>query len=122
MTPIELVTGDEIQLEFILRDSNTAAPGRTLNPADETTWARIDLTGKTVSLFWRLAGSDDTPVTVAGAVQVPAVQGLVFSDTPATLLATEGRYEFEIQTTTTATGKTQTVAPKFLADVRGEVG
>ena len=43
---IKLVVGDTLpELNFTLKDSNTAASGKTLDPEDSTTWAPIDVTG-----------------------------------------------------------------------------
>ena len=42
---INLVAGDDKpELNFTLRDSSTAATGKTLDEDDPTTWAPIDLT------------------------------------------------------------------------------
>ena len=43
---IKLVVGDTLpELTFNLKDSNTAASGKTLDPEDSTTWAAVNLTG-----------------------------------------------------------------------------
>ena len=48
---IKLVVGDTLpELNFTLKDSNTAASGQTLDPEDSNTWAPIDVTGGTVKL------------------------------------------------------------------------
>ncbi len=42
---IELVSGDnQPELNIILKDSNTALSGQTLDPANHATWAIINLT------------------------------------------------------------------------------
>ena len=54
---IKLVVGDTLpELNFTLKDSNTAASGATLDPEDSTTWAPIDVTGGTVKLRIREIG------------------------------------------------------------------
>ena len=54
---IKLVVGDTLpELSFTLKDSNTAASGKTLDEEDSTTWAPIDLSGATVKLRIREVG------------------------------------------------------------------
>ena len=41
---IKLVVGDTLpELNFTLKDSNTAASGKTLDPEDSTTWGPVCL-------------------------------------------------------------------------------
>ena len=48
---INLVQGDtNPQLNFTLRDSKTAASGKTLDEDDSSTWAAIDITGYSIEL------------------------------------------------------------------------
>ena len=56
---INLVAGDDKpEINFTLRDSNTAAAGATLDEDDATTWAPIDLTAQTVRVYFRALGGD----------------------------------------------------------------
>ena len=56
-----LVKGDTLpQLNLIIRDSNTAASGATLDDSDSSTWAPIDLSGATVRLKFKALGSRKT--------------------------------------------------------------
>ena len=47
---VKLVVGDTLpELNFTLKDSNTAATGKTLDEEDNTTWAPVNLTGGSVN-------------------------------------------------------------------------
>ena len=55
---IKLVKGDTLpELTITLRDSNTAASGKTLDQEDPSTFAPIDITGGTVRVRIRKIGS-----------------------------------------------------------------
>ena len=55
---IKLVVGDTLpELNFTLKDSNTAAAGKTLDADDSSTWAAVNLTGSTVRFRIREVGS-----------------------------------------------------------------
>ena len=46
---INIVANDtKPEINLVLKDSNTAAAGLTLDPDDSTTWAVIDITDPTV--------------------------------------------------------------------------
>ena len=54
---IKFVVGDTLpSLEFTLKDSNTAAAGKTLDVENSDTWAAIDLSGGSVKLRVREVG------------------------------------------------------------------
>lgn len=94
---INLVQGDTLpQLKLTIRDQNTAAPGKTLDPEDQTTWAVINLTGATVRLKIREIGASVLKDTLTGIVTAPSAGEVVFafdSDT----LSGSGEYEAEIE-------------------------
>ena len=66
---IKLVVGDTLpELNFTLKDSNTAAAGKTLDPDDNTTWAAVNLTGSTVRFRIREVGSTSVLSTITATV------------------------------------------------------
>jgi hypothetical protein len=66
---IKLVVGDTSpELLFTLKDSNTAAPGLTLNSEDCTTWAPINLSGGTVKLRIREVGKSTVLSTITSTI------------------------------------------------------
>jgi len=117
---INLVKGDDLPaLEIILRDSNTAASGQTLDIGDASTWAGIDLTDvNAVRLKFRRIGSDTLVDTIAFTRVAPYANGKVVMDWGSTTLDDgHGDYEGEIEITYTD-GKVLTVPDLFKFIVR----
>jgi len=117
---INLVKGDDLPaLEIILRDSNTAASGQTLDIGDASTWAGIDLTDvNAVRLKFRRIGSDTLVDTIAFTRVAPYANGKVVMDWGSTTLDDgHGDYEGEIEITYTD-GKILTVPDLFKFIVR----
>jgi len=105
---LDLVQGDtNPQISMVLRDKNRAAPGKTLDPSDETTWSPIDLTGGQVRMYIREIGARTIKDTLVGLVTDPAEGFVVFLLNPNTL-DTAGVFEAEIEFTDSA-GRVQTV-------------
>lgn len=105
---INLVQGDTLpQLKVTIRDQNTAAAGKTLDPADPTTWKIIDLTGATVRMKVRAIGETTLKDTIVGTVtNGPAGEAVFIFNT--NTLSDSGDFEAEIEMTT-STGSIQTV-------------
>lgn len=118
---IPLVAGDDLpELQFTLRDSNAAASGKTLDPADPTTWAPIDLTGQTVRVRFRALGGDTVLDTLICGKQAPYSDGQCFMQwNPTTLDVAAGTYEGEIELEN-ADGKKQTIFDKLKFKVRDD--
>ena len=96
---LNLVAGDTLPtLIFTLRDRNTAAPGRVLDEADETSWAPIDLTAATVRLRIREVGATTLSATLLCSI-VNAAGGQVATDFTGGGLTTAGQFEAEIEIT-----------------------
>lgn len=117
---INLVKGDDLpSLEIILRDSNTAATGQTLDIGDATTWAGIDLTDvNAVRLKFRKIGIDTLVDTITFTRVAPYTDGKVVMDWGSTTLDDgHGDYEGEIEITYTD-GKVLTVPDLFKFIVR----
>ena len=116
---IKLVQGDTLpQIKFTLRDENTAAAGKTLDPENPATWAAINLTGCTVSLKIRAIGSETVKDTLTGTITDAAAGQVVFifdGDT----LDTSGLFEGELAYTN-AGGQTQTVYDLIKLQVRDD--
>jgi hypothetical protein len=120
---INLVAGDDKpELNFVLRDSSTAAVGSTLNPDDPSTWAPIDLTNQTVRVKFRPLGgtleNESVNVMLCGK-HAPYSEGRCFMQwNPTTLDVDAGTYEGEIEIEDTS-GK-QTVFDKLKFKVRDD--
>jgi len=96
--PISLVAKDtKPEITLTLRDSNTAAAGKNLDPDDPTTWAPIDLTGATVAVKFRALGSKDVLDELECVKVAPYTSGVCYmlwnTDT---LNVAAGTYEGEI--------------------------
>ena len=100
---LNLVTGDTLpELPFTLKDSNTAAAGKILDPNDSSTWAPIDLTGDSVKLRIRALGSTTIKATLPCTV-VDETGGEVvtnFAISGVSVLDTAGTFECELELTT----------------------
>ena len=112
-----LVQGDTLpQLKITIRDQNTAAPGQTLDQEDQTTWAKVDLTGATVRMKVREVGSATIKDTLIGTL-TDAVNGEVVFLFDSDTLDTSGTFEAEIEYTAT-NGSIQTVYDLIKLQVR----
>ena len=116
---IQLVKGDTLpELSFIIRDSNTAATGKTLDENDSTTWAPINITGATVKLKLREIGSTTVKSTLTCTVTDGAA-GKVATDFPVPTLDTAGTFEGEIEITY-QTGGIQTLFDLIKFKIRSD--
>lgn len=114
---IYLVQGDTLpQLKITIRDQNTAAPGKTLDPEDQSTWAKVDLTGATVRLKVREVGGTTIKDTLTGNL-TDAINGEVVFLFDADTLDTSGTFEAEIEYTA-SNGSIQTVYDLIRLQVR----
>ena len=114
---LKLVQNDTMpQLNLIIRDSNAAADGATLDATDSSTWAPIDLTGATVRLKFKELGSATIKETLIFSIR-DATAGDVFLSWSDTILDTAGTFTGEIEVTY-AGGGTQTVYDQLKFKVR----
>jgi len=105
---IKLVVGDTLpELNFTLKDSNTAASGQTLDAEDSDTWAPINITGGTVKLRIREVGSTTVASTITMALTT-AASGECKTVFPAGTWTASGTFEGEVEFTNSA-GNIQTV-------------
>jgi|TARA_Y100000296_G_C5095868_1_gene217326 hypothetical protein len=118
---INLVSGDDKpELNFTLRDSNTAATGKVLNEDDATTWAPIDLTSQTVRVKFRSLGGDTILDTMTCGKSAPYTDGKCFMQWNDTTLDVEaGTYEGEIELESSS-GDIQTIFDKLKFKVRAD--
>ena len=118
---INLVAGDDKpEINFTLRDSNTAAAGATLDEDDATTWAPIDLTAQTVRVYFRALGGDTVLDTMTCGKSAPYTDGKCFMQWNATTLDVDaGTYEGEIELEDTS-GKKLTIFDKLKFKVRAD--
>jgi hypothetical protein len=101
---LKLVTGDTLpELTFTLRDSQTAASGKTLDSNDSTTWAPIDVTGSSVKLRLRELGSTTVKSTLNCTV-TSGTEGKVATNFPTGTLDTAGTFEGELEITFSSGG------------------
>lgn len=114
---IYLVQGDTLpQLKLTIRDQNTAAEGQTLDPEDEITWAKLNLTGATVRMKVREVGGETVKDVLTGTLTDPTNGEVVFlfdNDT----LDTSGTFEAEIEYEA-SNGSIQTVYDLIKLQVR----
>lgn len=116
---LNLVTGDTLpELTFTLKDSNTAATGRVLDPNDDATWAPVDLTGASAKLRIRALGSTTVKSTLTCTISDPTA-GKVITDFPEGTLDTAGTFEAELEITF-ASGGIQTVNDLIKLKVRSD--
>ena len=114
---IKLVQGDTLpQLKLTIRDENTAAPGQSLDPDDETTWAKVNLTGSAVRMRVREVGETAVKETLIGNLTDAANGEVVFIFDEDTL-DTAGIFEAEIEYTA-SNGSIQTVYDLIRLQVR----
>ena len=96
---VKLVVGDTLpELNFTLKDSNTAASGKTLDEEDNTTWAAVNLTGGSVKLRIREVGTTTVLSTITATLSSPSTGecSLIF---PSGTWTSAGTYEGEIEFT-----------------------
>jgi len=116
-TTLDIVKGDTRPLlTFTVRDSNTAAAGKTLDANDSTTWAAIDLTGATVHLRTRAVGSTTIVKDITCSL-VDATNGKVSAQFPTGSWTAAGLYEGELEITF-SDGGIQTVVELIKFKVR----
>ena len=116
---IKLVVGDTLpELNFTLKDSNTAAAGKTLDPDDSTTWAAVNLSGSTVRFRIREVGSTSVLSTITATI-TGASTGQVAVAFPSGTWTTSGTFEGEIEHTTSG-GGIQTVQDLIKFQVRDD--
>lgn len=118
---INLVSGDDKpELNFTLRDSNTAATGLVLDEEDSTTWAPIDITDQTIRVHFRKLGEAAILDTMVCGKHSPYTDGRAFMQwNPTTLDVEAGTYEGEIEMEDSA-GRKQTIFDKLKFKVRSD--
>jgi len=117
---IELVAGDTMpELNIILKDSNIALSGQTLDAANHATWAIINLAAvDTVTMKFRKTDTTTILETLPGSIVGDGTAGnVIMTWLTATLLGAEGIYEGEIEITYD-NGKISTVRDLLKFDVR----
>ena len=117
---INLVKGDDLPaLEIILRDSNLAASGQTLDLGDSTTWAAMNLSDvNVVKLKVRKVGLEALIDTINFTRIQPYANGKIVMDWGSTTLDNGfGDYEGEVEITYTD-GKVLTVPDLFKFNIR----
>ena len=102
---INLVAGDsKPEINFTLKDSNTAAAGLTLDPDDSDTWSAIDISDPAVTVKFRALGASTVLDTMTCIKTVP-IDGKCYIPWGAdTLAVSAGTYEGEISLTYTSGG------------------
>ena len=116
---VKLVVGDTLpELNFTLKDSNTAASGKTLDEEDNNTWAAVNLTGGSVKLRIRDVGTTTVLSTITATLSSPSTGecSLIF---PSGTWTSAGTYEGEIEFTK-SDGNIQTVQDFIKFKVRDD--
>ena len=117
---IELVSGDnQPELNIILKDSNTALAGQTLDAANHLTSAIINLTNAaSVKMKFRKADTTTILETITCSIVSPPSNGnVIMTWLNTTLAGASGVYEGEI-TVTFSNGKITTVRDLLKFDIR----
>ena len=117
---IELVAGDTMpELNIILKDSNTALSGQTLDATNHATWAIISLAAvNTVKMKFRKTDTTTILETLPGSIVGDGTAGnVIMTWLSDTLTGAEGIYEGEIEITYD-NGKISTVRDLLKFDVR----
>lgn len=116
---IKLVKGDTLpELTITLKDSNTAATGKTLDQEDPSTFAPINITGGTVRIRIRKMGSTTILKTIVASI-TDASAGKVSMLFPADTFSEAGFFEAEVEYTTSG-GNIQTVNDLIKLSVRDD--
>ena len=118
-TTIKLVTGDTYpELTFNLKDSNTAATGKSLDEEDSSTWGAVNLTSGSVKLRVREVGSTTITSTLTATLTNASAGTCTVLFTTATF-PSAGTYEGEIEYTD-SNSKVQTVQDLIKFIVRSD--
>ena len=105
---IKLVVGDTLpEIVCTLKDSNTAASGKTLDVEDSSTWAPINLSSGSVKMIIREVGKTDLTATITMTL-TDASNGVATCVFPSGTWTAAGTYEGEIEFTNSSS-KIQTV-------------
>jgi len=116
---IKLVVGDTLpELVVTLKDSNTAASGKTLDVEDSSTWAPINLTSGSVKLFIRKVGETTLTSTISMTL-TDASNGVATALFPSGTWTAAGIYEGEVEFTNSS-GNIQTVQELIKFNVRDD--
>jgi len=116
---VKLVVGDTLpELNFTLKDSNTAASGKTLDEEDNTTWAPVNLSGGSVKLRIREVGQTTVLSTITATLSSPSTGqcSLIF---PSGTWTSAGTFEGEVEFTK-SDGNIQTVQDFIKFKVRDD--
>jgi|LWDU01.1.fsa_nt_gi ribosomal protein S16 len=119
---IELVADDAlVELDIVIKDSNKAATGKTLDAEDSTTWDPINLTGvSTVTLNVRKIGETTIVGSFLCTTVSPLTDGHVIMSWGTTGLASlSGGYEGEIEAVYSS-GKKITVQDLLRFNIRDD--
>jgi|TARA_R110000822_G_scaffold45295_3_gene121256 hypothetical protein len=117
---IELVAGDTMpELNIILKDSNTALAGQTLDATNHATWAIISLAAvDTVKMKFRKMDTTTLLETITCSIVGDGTAGnVIMTWLAATLSGASGIYEGEIEVTYNS-GKVSTIRDLLKFDVR----
>jgi len=118
---IKYVVGDTRPvISIALKDSNTAAAGKTLNPQDSTTWATISLANNDyVKMYIRKVGSTTLAATLEATNKNDSNGTADFTPTTSTF-ASAGTYEGEIEISYSSGTIIQTVHELVKFNVRDD--
>lgn len=121
LTTIDLVQGDRLpEIQVSLKDSNTAAAGRSLDPDDPTSFSPINIASGSVRMRLRKLGETTIKETLLGTITNGSSGDVTFLFGENTL-SEAGLFEGEIEFTN-ADGRTQTVVDLLKFKVRAQFG
>lgn len=121
LTTIDLVQGDRLpEIQVSLKDSNSAASGRSLDPDDPTSFSPINIASGSVRMRLRKLGETTIKETLLGTITNGSSGDVTFLFGENTL-SEAGLFEGEIEFTN-ADGRTQTVVDLLKFKVRAQFG
>lgn len=116
---INVVAGDDKpEINLIIKDSNTALAGQTLDPDDSDTWDLVDISNPTITVKFKKLGESTILDTLNCTKVAPYTNGECFMTWNLTTLdVVAGLYEGEI-VLTYDNGRIQTLFDKLKFKVR----
>jgi hypothetical protein len=117
---IKMVMEDDLPaIGYQIRDKNSAAVGKVLDPRDSDTWKPLDITGATIIVDVRAKGGSEVIETLNLTILDPTIGTVLLSIVDAIFVNTAGDYELE--TVVTITGLQQTVYDYMLIKLRSRI-
>jgi len=117
---VSMVTGDTLpELNFSLKDSSSAAPGKRLDEYDSNTWAPLDVSDTNIVLRIRKVGSSTIAKTI-NCTLTDADNGKIKASFLGNSFSEPGTFEGELEITFPNDAGVQTVQDLIKIKVRSD--